>query len=401
MKKLRVAQIGLGGRGYGLYDEVFKYRKDTDFVAFCDPEISRAEKSADIAMAMGYERPKIYTDYKQCIDESKPDVVIVTASWVVHVEICLYAMEKGIVTACEVGGSYSIESLWDLVHCYERTKTPIFFLENCCYGRLELLALNMKRLGLLGEIVHCEGGYCHDLRHEIAKGVTGEHYRFQEYVHRNCDNYPTHEIGPIAKILDINCGNRFLYLYSMSSKSVGMEQYLSCSDNPKLKNAKFMQGDVVKTLIKCQNGETVTITLDTTLPRYYSRQFTVQGTKGMICEDVDGGRVDEVAGGHDRTGCLGNIEQMYEKYEHPLWKKKYESVNVHGGIDERTIDEFFEAVKAGRPMPIDVYDMATWMCITTLSEQSIATGQSIPFPDFTNGAWVRRKNDFAMSEEEK
>ena len=394
MKKFRVAQIGLGGRGYGFYNGIFKYRKDIEFVTFCDLDISRCEKAAQAAVEMGHARPALYTDYKQCIDESKPDVVFVTTSWVAHVEISIYAMEKGIPTASEVGGSYSIESLWDLVRCYERTKTPIFFMENCCYGRLELLALNMKRLGLLGEIVHCEGGYRHDLRHEVAKGITGEHYRFEEYLHRNCDNYPTHEIGPIAKILDINCGNRFLYLYAMASKPAGMAQYVSCSDNPELQKTKFTQGDVVTSLIKCQNGETVTITLDTTLPRYYSRGFTVQGTKGMICEDIDGGRVDEVAGGHIRQDCLGNIEEMYEKYEHPIWKKKYEQVNVHGGIDERMIDEFFNALKDGRPMPIDVYDMATWMCITTLSEQSIATGQSVPFPDFTNGAWVRRKNDF-------
>ena len=156
-----------------------------------------------------------------------------------------------------------------------------------------------------------------------------------------------------------------------------------------------MQADVITTLIKCQNGETVTITLDTTLPRYYSRGFMVQGTKGMIFEEIDGGIFDNLVGGHERKECLGNIKELYEKYEHPLWKKTYERVNAHGGMDERMIDEFFKAVKEGCEMPIDVYDMATWMCITTLSEQSIDTGSSVAFPDFTNGAWVRRKNEFA------
>lgn len=395
MKKLKVVQIGLGGRGYSYYNTLLKYRDDADFVGFCDIERSRSEAAADAAVEMGYARPAVYTDYKQCIDECKPDVAIITTSWLAHVEISMYAMEKGVIVGCEVGGSYSIEQLWDLVKCYERTKTPIMLWENCCYGRIELLALNMKRLGLLGEIVHCEGGYKHDLRHEVAKGVTGEHYRFQEYLHRNCDNYPTHDIGPIAMVLDINRGNRFTHLYSMASKAAGMEQFCNASSNPDIKNVKFTQGDVVTTLIKCQNGETVTLTLDTTLPRYYSRGFTVQGTKGIICEDIDGGRVDSVAGGHKRKDCLGNIEEMYEKYEHPIWKKKYENVNGHGGIDERMVDAFFDAIKEGREMPIDVYDMATWMCITTLSEQSIDTGNSVAFPDFTNGAWVRRKNDFA------
>lgn len=395
MKKLKVVQIGLGGRGFSMYEEFLKDRKDTEFIAFCDLDIARAEKAMEVAVAAGHEKPLVFTDYKQCIDECKPDVALITTSWLQHVEISMYAMEKGVTVASEVGGSYSIESLWDLVKCYERTKTPIMFLENCCYGRLELLALNMKRLDLFGEIVHCEGGYRHDLRREVAKGITGEHYRFQEYLHRNCENYPTHEIGPIAKILDINCGNRFTHLYSMCSKAAGMEEYCSREENPDLQKCKFTQGDVVTTLIKCQNGESVTITLDTTLPRYYSRGFTVQGTKGILCEDIDGGLVENVVGMHRRKNCIGNVEELYEKYEHPIWKKEYEQVNGHGGIDERTFDEFFDAVKEGREMPIDVYDMATWMCITTLSEQSLATGQSVPFPDFTNGAWVRRKNTFA------
>ncbi|MBQ7368615.1 MAG: Gfo/Idh/MocA family oxidoreductase [Clostridia bacterium] len=395
MNKLKVVQIGLGGRGYSLYEECLKYRKDTDFVGFCDVEQSRAEQAAETAVAMGYAKPAVYVDYKKCLDECKPDVALVTTSWLAHVEICMYAMEKGIAVGSEVGGSYTIQQLWEMIRCYERTKTPIMFLENCCYGRIELLALNMKRLGLLGEIVHCEGGYRHDLRAEVAKGVTGEHYRFQEYLHRNGDNYPTHDIGPIAMLLDINRGNCFTHLYSMSSKAVGMAAYAEKTGNEQLRGVKFNQGDVVTTLIKCQNGETVTLTLDTTLPRYYSRGFLVQGTNGILSEDCDGALIEDVVGCHQRKKCLGNVEELYKKYEHPLWQKEYERVNGHGGIDERVLDEFFSAVKEGREMPIDVYDMATWMCITTLSEQSIATGQSVPFPDFTNGAWVRRKNNFA------
>lgn len=39
-------------------------------------------------------------------------------------------------------------------------------------------------------------------------------------------------------------------------------------------------------------------------------------------------------------------------------------------------------------MPIDVYDMATWMSITPLSERSIQLGSMpVEIPDFTNGKW--------------
>ena len=227
MKKRRVALVGAGGRGVvGIYGEVLGPRDDMEFVAMSDPDERQFQRAIETANQIGKPVPAFYTDYKKCINESKPDVVIVTAAWVAHVEVCIYAMEKGIPVACDVGGAYSIQQLWDLVRCYERTKTPIMFMENCCYGRLDLMTLNLKRVGELGEIVHCEGAYGHDLRHEIVKGFQSIHYRYQEYLHRNCENYPTHEIGPIAKLLDINCGNRFTTLVSVGSSSHGLEEYV-------------------------------------------------------------------------------------------------------------------------------------------------------------------------------
>lgn len=399
MKKLKGALIGAGVRGRGLYRSVIRKRTDVEIVAVCDVCEEHYKIVEEQLIEEGRAIPKMYTDYKKCIDENKLDFVVVVTSWVVHLEVSMYAMEKGIPVACEVGGAYTIEELWDIVHCYERTKTPIMMLENCCYGRTELLALKMKRLGLLGEIVHCEGGYRHDLRREIVSGANGSHYRFQEYLHRNCDNYPTHEIGPIAMLLDINRGNRFTSLYAMSCKSAGLEAYIDMRELDELKGTKFNQGDVVTTLIKCQNGETVTIALDTTLPRYYSRDFLAQGTKGLVSEETRCVYLHGAGTSHRIRECSGNIEEYYEKYDHEMWKRDY-GQDVHGGLDVRVFDEFFIALKNGDPMPIDVYDMATWMSITVLSAQSIETGLSVAVPDFTRGAWVRRKNNFAKEANE-
>ena len=162
-------------------------------------------------------------------------------------------------------------------------------LENCCYGRRELLVKNMVDLGLFGEIVHCSGGYLHDLRHEISFGRENRHYRLRNYINRNCENYPTHELGPIARVLDINHGNRMLSLSSFASKAAGLHQYISTdkSDDTELLNTQFAQGDIITTVIKCAGGQTIVLTLDTTLPRYYSRGFTVRGTKGFYEETTD------------------------------------------------------------------------------------------------------------------
>ena len=394
MKTYKLALIGLGSRMKAHYD-VLRHREYVDVVAMCDVVEERCTALAEKLEADGRHRPALYTDYRECIDKEKPDIVVIATSWLYHLEICNYAMERGVIPACEVGGAYSVHSLWELVRTYERTRTPIMFLENACYHRIKLLALNMKRAGCFGELVHCEGGYRHDLRKQICTGPETGHYRTTEYIYRNGENYPTHEIGPIAKLLDINCGNRFTSLYTIGSKSVGLSHYIADRGIEGMRDVRFNQSDVVSTLIKCQNGETVFIALDTSLPRYYSRGFVAEGTKGMISEDVNAVFLDTRDDKHYTWDKFtGNLDEYYARYEHPLWQKENPN-DAHGGIDTLVFDDFFRALAEGEDMPIDVYDMATWMVITVLSEESMATGNAVAFPDFTDGKWTIRKNNFA------
>lgn len=396
MKNYKIALIGLGARCGGLYN-VLKGREYVDIVAVCDVYQDRCENMAQKIVEDGRHAPNMYQDYKQCLDAEKPDIAVITTSWLPHIEISIYAMERGITVACEVGGAYSIQSLWELVRCHERTGTPIMLLENACYHRIKLLALHMKRMGLFGEMVHCEGGYRHDLRKQICNGWRDRHYRIDQYLHRNADNYPTHDLGPIAKLLDINCGNRILSIISVGSKSAGLPRYAKDRNIEELEGMQFMHSDVITSILKCQNGETITLTLDTSLPRYYARGFIAQGTKGMISEDTNCVWLDDDNPVEKHWHQVaGNLDTYYEKYEHPLWVDYHPGTEGHNGIDALEFDDFFRALEAGEDMPIDVYDMATWMAVSVLSEQSMATGGAIPFPDFTDGKWIYRKNKFAL-----
>ena len=235
----------------------------------------------------------------------------------------------------EVGGAYSLKQCYDLVDTYERTKTPFMFLENCCFGR------------------------------------ENRHYRLRNYLNRNCENYPTHDLGPIARILKINHGNRMMHLSSVSSKAAGLHEYI---------------------LSHKAEDETIVLTLDTTLPRYYSRNFTVRGTKGMYEEATDSvflDREEDIAHDFDwRKKCNGNAEQYEEAYDHPVWKEYLERgvKGTHDGMDWLEFWSFFKALREGEPMPVDVYDAASWMAITQLSEMSIQKGGAVvDIPDFTNG----------------
>ena len=395
---LNYAIIGLGQRGNVLFDSLNKI-EDINCIAVCDFYHDRCELIANKFVENNKNKPNAYTDYKECIDKENLDFVIVSSAWISHLEITFYAMKKGVAVGCEVGGAYSIESLWELVRLYEKTKTPVMLLENACYSRIKLLSLNMKRQGLLGELIHLEGSYRHDLRSEIIEcGTKNSHYRLHQYLHRNTENYPTHEIGPIAKLLDINCGNRFLSLYSVGSKSKGLKEYIKSRKINGFEDVDFNQSDVVSTVIKCQNGETVTIHLDTSLPRYYSRGFVVEGTKGLISEDLSAVYLDDVNRKEEVFWhqVINNIDEYYKRYEHPVWSNYNPDESGHGGVDYLVLLSFINSLKENRPCPIDVYDMATWMSISVLSEQSLVTGQAVCFPDFTDGKWIERENKFCI-----
>ena len=279
----------------------------------------------------------------------------------------------------------------------EKTGLPVMLLENCCYNDTEMALLNMIRQGVFGELVHCRGGYEHDLRDEIGEGDINRHYRQENFMHRNGELYPTHELGPIATYLNLNRGNRMLSLVSMASKGIGEHAWLQehRPDSP-LSSAHFCEGDVVTTMIRCANGETIVLTHDCTLPRPYSRGGYVQGVKGVWQEDNHGiyieGRtpVDPRSWMHE-----WEPDKKYMKeYMHPLWReyREFGLRGGHGGMDYLVLRALIESIQKGVAFPIDVYDAASWMAITCLSEQSVAMGSMpVPVPDFTDGRWIGRE----------
>lgn len=399
MTKIKMGLIGLGGRGLGLYEMVIGSRDNVEIVAVADRYQDRADAAVQ-SVAKFQDAPAMgTTDHREVLNFPGIDCVLVATDWNTHLSVSMEALEKGIAVACEVGGAYSINELWDLVKVHERTKTPFMLMENCCYGRDELMALNMIRQGVLGKVVYASGGYLHDLRDEITLGKENRHYRLENYRRRNAENYPTHELGPIAKIANINRGNRLLTVSSFGSKpGVGLEEYVrnTYDADHALQGESFAQSDIVVTNITCADGTLITLKLDTTLPRYYSRGFTIQGTKGMFNEDNHSIFLDDEHAADHFTWRKqwGNIDDYREKYEHPIWKQYLEEgVRAgHGGMDWLVFSAFFEALEKGKDMPVDVYDAATWMSITALSEESLALGgHPVAVPDFTNGLWINRQ----------
>ena len=395
-RTVKMGVIGCGPRGAGLIKTICAC-ENAEIVAVCDLYQDRVDNAIAVVQRKRGNTPVGYIDSDRLLADESVEAVLISAGWEAHRSLAVSAMEAGKIVALEVSGMFSIEDCWALVDTYERTKTPLMFMENCCYDRYELLATSLARAGKLGEIVHCHGAYAHDLRDEIAKSNLTRHYRLQPYIDHNCENYPTHELGPIAKLLDINRGNRMVRLVSMASKSAGLQAYIDEGrvDDPLLEGVKIKQGDVVSTIITCENGETITMKLDTSLPRFYSREFTVNGTKGMVSQEHELVFIEGEETGHDLAPHVKNAAKYsrYASYLPEIWTNisKEQQKLGHGGMDYFLFKSFFDAVLAGEELPIDVYDAAAWMCITALSEKSIAEG-GMPqeIPDFTRGAWKTR-----------
>lgn len=404
-EKIKVAYVGIGRRGSIMLRECFAQMGDVEITAICDSSDEMLEKGKKILEDKGREAPLCFKNYDEmlsdaCIDDI--DAVIIMTGWDSRPQMAKKAMLKGKYTAIEVGCSQTLEECFDLIDTYEKTGSPLMMLENCCYGRREMLILNMVKLGLFGEIVHCTGAYAHYLNRcelfaEMFKNgelVGGDitHYRLKHYVEGNRENYPTHELGPISKVLNINRGNRFVRLSSFASKSAGLKEFAreNFGEDSEFAKLDYKQGDIVNTILTCANGETVSINLDTTVPRaYYSRNFSVRGTKGMSTEERGVVFLEGM-----KEGIGNNEGEFCQKYDHPL-HKEYESVGTrggHGGMDWLVCRAFVEAVKREVNTPIDAYDSVTWLAIGALSEQSIKmNGAPVEFPDFTRGKWQNRE----------
>ena len=395
-RTVRAGVIGLGNRSREQI-RCLVSMKDVEIAVVCDVYADRVEAAQNNIEQQCGVRPEGTTDYREVNARQDIEAVFIFTSWQTHVRIAVDAMKHGKTPAMEVGGATSLEECWELVRVSESTGIPVMLLENCCYNKEEMALLNMVKQGVFGEILHCRGGYQHDLREEIGMGDINRHYRQDHFMHRCAELYPTHELGPIAQYIGLNRGNRMLTLVSMATKAVGQHQWMQehRADSP-LAEAKFNEGDVVTTMIKCANGETIMLTHDCTLPRPYSRGGYLQGTRGVWEEDgrlicLEGITKPDKWGSH----VFESDKEAMDKFQHPLWKE-YEEYGLrggHGGMDFLCLRAFIESLQKGVAFPIDVYDAAAWMAITCLSEQSIAMGSMpVAVPDFTGGRWIKRES---------
>lgn len=411
--KVKVALIGVGLRGTNHLSNLLK-REDVLVTAICDIDEARIRIALEKVREGGQEKPQVFGkdefDYRNLLRSEDVEAVIISTPWLWHTLMAKDAMKAGKYTGLEVSAANTLEECWDLVNTHEETGAHLMILENVNYRQDVMAVLRMVRENVFGELVHFRCGYQHDLRAvkfnngekpygggvEFGeKGLSEARWRTQHSLKRNADVYPTHGLGPIAAMSDINRGNRLVSLTSHATKAVGLHNYIvnHPKGGPEHENAKlkWKQGDVITTTIETARGETIIITHDCNLPRPYSLGFRVQGLRGITEFDYHTKRIhiEGVTEGHGWEG----MDEWLKKYEHPLWTKfgEYARGAGHGGMDFFVLNAFIESVKKQIAPPLDAYDAAAWSAVTPLSELSIENnGEPQNFPDFTRGRWIRR-----------
>ena len=391
LDRVRVGFVGVGGMGTN-HLENYLALEGVELKAVCDIDPAHAERARKKVVDAGQPSPTLYTkgdrDFERMCVEEQLDLVFNATPWEWHVPVMLAALKTGKHAATEVPAAYRVDDCWALVEAAEKYKKHAVMMENCCYDRREMLALMLVRKGMLGELLHAECGYLHDLR-GIKFSKEGEGlWRRAHAVKRNGNLYPTHGLGPVAQCFDINRGNQFEYLVSMSSPSRGLRLWNDeklPADDPRKKEV-YKLGDVNVSLIKTVKGQTIYLINNTDDPRPYSRINEVQGTKGLLSGWPDRIHIE----GRSPNDEWETLDKYYEEYEHPLWKseKAKKATRGHGGMDFLEDYRFIECLRAGVPADMNVYDAAALSVVCDLTERSVAD-RSRPqdFPDFTRGKW--------------
>jgi hypothetical protein len=393
-KDPRVAFIGVGGRGTSLLKNLLA--AEGKVVAICDMDEDHAKRAQKMITDAGQSSPELYThgdhDYERMVQRDDVDLVLVATPWTWHAPMAIAAMEHGKHVCIEVPGVRTLEECWQIVHVSEKTRRHCMMLENCCYGYNETLVLRMAQAGRFGDLLWGEGAYLHDLREELF-GNKGEGlWRRKEHTLRNGNLYPTHGLGPVANYMEINRGDSFSHLVSMSTIERGFSEYRKEHvpvGDPKWQE-RYKEGDFNISLIKTSMGRTITVKHDTSNPMVYSRVNTIAGTKGLFMDYPPRIYFDGQRGGEKWESLDG-----FKEFEHPLWTRMGEigkKLGGHGGMDFIMLYRLLERFRNGQAPDMDVYDAALWSSVGPLSITSVAAGSAPQkFPDFLRGGGKDRK----------
>ncbi len=392
-RPFRLGVIGTGSRGTNLV-QILLSLPEVEIKAVCDVVRERATRAAGMVAKAGGQTPEVYADddqsWERLLARDDLEAVIIATPVDLHARMAVACMRAGKRPGVEVPAAVTLQECWDLVRTSEKTGIPCMMLENVCYFRNVMALSGMVRQGMFGEIMHCEAGYQHDCRYLMFDAEGKLTWRGQLAATRNGNQYPTHAVGPVAQWMNINRGDRFVSLSSISTETRGLKEYAAAKFGPDHPHARrhYAQGDINTTMLKTAKGRTVTLYYNLSTHRPYDLIQRLEGVKGIYLGSKDSICLQQPG----QTGEAWEPFAPYQdKYDHPMWQKLGEmaaKTGGHGGAEYLMFHDFLASIRNREPAPQDVYDAAVWSAIVPLSAKSVAAkGRPLDFPDFTSGRW--------------
>lgn len=421
MSKTKIGVIGCGARGSVACDLTVNHFNDScELIAICDKYQTQLDKAKErFSLNTSVKEYVGETAYKNMLQNETLDFVCIATPWEYHADMVVECMNNGIRSGCEVPIATTVEECKRIYRTYEETGVDACIMENVCWREDVLAVLNMKRMGLFGQINFASCGYMHDIRNGlINQSRYIDWWRGEHYKNRVGDNYPTHGLGPLQNWLDINKGNRMTKLTSYSNNALGINDFLKKIDHTinKYYNKEFNTGDMVKSMIQTSNGELIEITLNTTSARPYSLDFSLQGTKGLwdrrlgrhseskiylesVIENNDNSNYYTLGDKScEGTHIWGDGDVYVNRYKHPLYIKyenQFENGAFHGGMDWYMFNSMINSVKNNENFEISLEDSLTMSIVVDISRKSLIQGnKTLEIPDFTDGLWINNTRFF-------
>ena len=401
LAKIKFAFIGVGDRGVSHLGQIATFKDAVEIVGIADLYEDWAKRSQSIVEKKLGNKPAIYfgdpNGYKKMLAEQKPDAVIISTDWKGHAQQCIDSMNAGAHAFVEVPMAVSLDELWAIINTSEKTRKHCMMMENCNYGREELCYLNMVSQGIIGDLLHGEAAYIHELRGQMKaheKRGTGK-WRTIEWAQRNGNLYPTHGLGPVSQYMQCaRTEDMFARMTSFSSPALGHAAFAKKNFpvDHEWNKLVYEGGDMSTSILKTVRGRTIVVQWDETSPRPYSRHNLIQGTLGVLAGYPTRVAGEKIGNGNYHEWIQGEgMNEIYAKYDHPLYKRVGElatKMGGHGGMDYIMLFRIVECLQKGEPLDQNVYEGALWSAVGPMSETSVALG-GMPqvFPDFTRGDW--------------
>jgi predicted dehydrogenase len=163
MGKRKVAMVGTGHRGTGMWGSpvVKEFGDIIDFVGLCDINRGRAETAKKM---LGVNCP-IYTDFDKMMQDTKPDLLIVTTVDATHDKFIIRGMELGADIITEKPMTTDEGKCQAILDAEKRTGKKVTVTFNYRYSPHRQKIYELLRAGAIGKVTSVDFHWYLDTRH--------------------------------------------------------------------------------------------------------------------------------------------------------------------------------------------------------------------------------------------